>query len=174
MKSNLVKAALFLSSLWISSLSYAGLMVDYEWVLEYASEGDTVSWTHDLTSQGFVPGSASHAILSVWFFDFDRQEETAEITFGLGESATPTINNFTFSAWNGLLGANSLFDFNASGLLNVSVTSTAGDFLVKKSILSVITNDKPGKTAKVFEPATFGLLSLGLAGVVALRRNRRQ
>lgn len=118
------------------------------------------NYTHDLNDNGFVLGSALSGTLTIdiynekekWYdaaifqvedFDFD----TGGFTFG-----SSFMNNLEVSA----LGA-----LNADGLLDVTIWST-GSFWIGESVLSIIT--------EVPEPATFGLMMIGLLSLVFARR----
>jgi hypothetical protein len=160
----------------------ASIITDTEAVnsrVGYLFEGaaSQVNWTHDLSDHSFMPGTAMSATLSIEISDdYDRWwnivPEYTSIVVGVLDFQDDDMIYRAASDWEGSLGLNSLVSLNASGLLDVTLQSIVGDFLVGTSTLNVITSPLGGKMASASdldtmstpEPATLLLMSIGLAG----------
>lgn len=170
-----VKSVAFAAACLFSVNSFAGLITDVESVNKTLDFGKSVSWTHNILDQGFTFGSAQSATLTIEFRDdandpWYQPFETALVQIGFfdledgGVVLNPTTN------WTGALGLSSLIKLNADGTLFVKVTSTLGDFVIKNSILNVVTKDAP---VKVPESSSLVLFGLGLLGLGLMRRKAR-
>lgn len=163
-----------LAILAISSLANATLVTWTE-TLDftpdiYLSAGDSYSYTHDITTDGFNPGTD---YATVWgnsltlglYDDKDKfKKEWAHIDLPGIDSIievdySDEVLGLGFKAWASL---------NADGLLDLTVNAIKGDFYLGHSILSV--TGKAGKYASVPEPGTLGLLGLTLIGLAAARK----
>lgn len=172
MLKNLVRCTVFLAAICFGVVGNAGLIVDTVSVDEKVSSGffgNSASWTHDLTDDGFVPGSAISGTLEVELYDDgDRWRERGNVIIGLfdlfGFLGSDDIYNINpISGVTASIDGFSLDIINTIGSLSVLVTSSKGDFWVGDSTLSI-------NTASVPEPGSLALLSIGILGLGLARR----
>jgi hypothetical protein len=123
------------------------------------------TYTHDITDDGFVPGSAISGSLQISIYDDarDRFDLLPELVLVIVDSFDFDTGGLTFGAFDNSLGVQALGSLNADGLLQVTVQSLWGDFRVGESILSVEVSEVP-------VPGTLGLLGAGLAALGLARR----
>lgn len=135
-------------------------IVDSYFVDTNVSGLSKTSYTHNLNDDGFVLGSALSGTLSIDVYNEEQrwwdaavfQVEAFDFDTGSFSFGSSFLNDLEVSA----LGA-----LNTDGLLDVTIWST-GSFFIGESVLSIIT--------EVPEPATFGLMTIGLLSLVFARR----
>ena len=134
----------------------------------YVSFLGSHTYTHDITDDGFVPGSAISGSLQISIYDDarDRFDFLPEVVLVIVDSFDFDSGGLTFGNFDNSLGIQALGSLNADGLLQVTVRSLWGDFRVGTSILSVETQD----VSEVPVPGTLGLLGAGLAALGLVRR----
>lgn len=158
-----VVAAAFL----LSSTCFAGVITDTQQVNKLVNITTPASWTHNILDNGFILGTAQSATLSVQLKDDSKTDgsELATIVVGFFDFKDGVAFYNATAKWTGSLGIASVATLNKSGLLDVNVFSTWGDFIVGGSTLEV-------KTSEVPEPASLVLLGLGLLGLGLARRQK--
>jgi hypothetical protein len=158
-------SALLFALLFAAFQTQASIITDVEEIDTHVGWWEAVSWTHDLSDTAFSLGTASSASLTIELSDdCDRCDwfkgEWATIVVGIIDFQDGALIYEPVSDWSGSLGINSLAGLNSTGLLDVTVWSDWGDFLIDDSILDVT----------VAEPATLLMLGMGLVGLGAARR----
>jgi hypothetical protein len=146
------------------------------------------SYTHDLTDDGFNPGTDS-----VWDFvlninlsdDGDGAREKADIGVGsidlslfgyvihdLQESHSFKFDSSSFTLASGFFtGLIGLVELNDTGFLSVTLNSTKGDFWFGGSKL--VAGGFKDTSHQVPEPGTLAMFGIGLVGVAAAARRRK-
>jgi hypothetical protein len=137
--------------------------------------GQTVSWLHDITdaaSNSFQPGSDLLTDFSITLLVSDdsfldgSEKEQLKIE-GLNVGAARDVPLVGLLNYNGNTTLNWLAGFNSDGKLNISLTSTLGDFYFFGSVLEA-TGTKAATS--VPEPTSIALLAAGLLGIAVMRR----
>jgi len=143
----------------------------------YVGMWDSYSYTHDLTDDGFTPGSALRGNLEIQFSDDGGQADGWEIVLVAVEDFDFDTDGLIFpvDAFSTDLGVSALAQVNATGILDVSVYSLWGDFYVGKSVLTIDTGtgEQAIERASVPEPTILALLGFGALGFGFARRTRR-
>lgn len=164
--------ALFAAALCVLSLnSFAGIITDVVNVnakldlVPFNSNPFSKSWTHDITDNGFVFGTAESASLEIAFKDDSTNDgyelATVLVHFLDFEEAGLFVDPTT--TWVGNVGVSALAYLNSFGTLDVTVWSNWGDFKIGTSTLKV----------NVPESSGLMLFGLGLLGLGVMRRKVR-
>ncbi|MES2538925.1 MAG: PEP-CTERM sorting domain-containing protein [Pseudomonadota bacterium] len=135
------------------------------------------TYTHNIAEDGYVLGTplAAGGTLTFHLTDPSGANETYQFSIGLAGQISIDTN---VPGGDGelsivILNAASLLDLQSDGLLNVTVSSTNGNFSFADSVLSVSTIEAaivPAAVAAVPEPLTIALFGLGLFGLGVSRK----
>lgn len=131
----------------------------------YVGNWGSYSYSHDITDDGFVLGSAISGTLQLSIYD-DSRFDLPEIILIVVDAFDFDTGGLTFGSFSNALDIEALATLNADGTLGIKVTSLLGDFYVGDSVLTVETRE----VSDVPVPGTLGLLGLGLAGLGLVRR----
>jgi len=129
---------------------------------------DSVSWTFDITDDGFNPVTQDVTSASVELnFQDDRRIdlwEFAELDVGL--------NSFSWEVDTGDISftITSLMTLSDSGTVDATLTATLGDFYFNSATLTA--EGTAPAPAPVPEPSTILLMGAGLIGLVGYNRKR--
>jgi hypothetical protein len=132
--------------------------------------GPNYTYLHDITNDGFNPGSdlvESFSLHIDLLDDGDRGWEIASVTLDNLLWAGLYDGSKDIDLGYGILGSLLLLE---DGQLNVTLSSTLGDFYF---VGSTLTADGCG-TAPVPEPATLMLLGSGLLGLAGFRKKMKK
>lgn len=152
----------------------AGLIVDTVQQNQYVGWWQSLHYSHDLNdglnqTGSFTLGTAIGGTLSIEVSDDGG-------IFDSWETVLFTVQNFDFdtggvtfgSTFSNSLEIQAIAAINATGILDITVTSLWGDFYLGQSVLSLNTATAPSAT--IPEPASLVLLGFGLLGLSLLRR----
>jgi hypothetical protein len=171
-------AGILVGILITSTTANATVITDTITQTEFVGWWDSYSYTHDLTDDGFNPGTttATGGTIKIQFSDdggfFDLWETILIVvdefdgdTGGVIGSASSFVNEIEVEA---------LAQINSAGTLDVTIQSVFGDFFVGESVLSVNINDTSNDaSASVPAPGILGMLGLGLLGIGVAGRIRK-
>lgn len=141
----------------------------------YIGQNDSYQYTHDITLDGFNPGTdlVTSFLLSVSLKDDASDPWLSPVEIAIvdlpGIFDTAYVYNFGANAYQGWSLAG-IIELNAFGTLSVTISSLLGDFVFAGSNLVA---HGIAKTTEVPEPATLGIFGLGLLGIAAAARRRR-
>jgi hypothetical protein len=125
-----------------------------------------VIYNHDITADGFNPGSDTVDSYSLTFNLYDDQDWQAEIALFSqpGDLFSNTFFNLSGTEYGGWSFAG-VWQLESSGQLTVAISSLLGDFYLGSSTLTV-------KGHSVPEPGTLALFGAALLGFGLIRRKR--
>ena len=131
---------------------------------------DSVSWTFDITNDGFNPATqdVTSASISLNFTDDGGWElwELADLNVG--------ANTFSWEVNTGGISftITSLMTLSNLGTIDCTLIADAGDFYFNSARLNAEGTDPGSGTAPVSEPATILLMGVGLLGLAGFSRKR--
>jgi hypothetical protein len=145
----------------------------------------SLSYVHDITTDGFVPGVASGDQITdgiIEFFGRDDDDAPAEkfkFTLELGMFTSGAVDidevfQFSLDLSSGPL-ATILASLQSDGKLNVTIEQQAGDFIFEQSIFTALgtrETTEPLDPIATPEPTSMVLLGTGIAAL-AFRRYRK-
>lgn len=131
------------------------------------NSGGSHTWTHDITTNGFVPGVDTVT-------GFTLQMSLADDPFDFGTEYAryiiPSYVSNTFEIDSGTYGGNfsisGSYVLNTAGILIVTLQNLGGDFEFRSSTLTAEGRDGN----RVPEPGTLALVGLALGGAGFLRK----
>lgn len=155
--------------------------VPYTWVdyIDFVPDVKVQNWQtyayeHDIKQEGFTPLSDSidgYSLIIDLYDDGDAEAEKVLVQvpnfLGQGNQTFFDLSGQEFGGWS-IVGWAQLM---LTGELDVAITSKTGDFYLASSTLTVWGNETSNK---VPEPATLGLMGLGLLGIGALARRKKR
>lgn len=167
-----IPKALIGASLLLGSTAFAGYIDTVEQKV-HLDKDESHSYFHDLTDIDYwniIGGDLSVDIYDDHDNRFEKiflSFETAEVVVEEYDGDTGGLTTWWFSSdfsFDATLEAKALAALTSDGKLDISITSLWGDFYVGDSTLDVM--------IAVPEPASFGLMVLGIGGLVASRKRK--
>lgn len=148
---------------WVDTIDFT----PDRYVAPFASYG----YTHNIVDNGYTPfvdGIYGYSLNVNLYDDNDRAMDVAlvDVPGILGDTLFFNLSGREYGGWS-LIGQAQLI---LTGYYDVRITSLAGDFFLGSSTLTVRGEEN---SRSVPEPATLGLLGLGLLGVGASVRRKK-
>lgn len=134
----------------------------------------TYSYTHDLTTDGFIPGTdtvGGYNLKINLYNDAGMLDAIYINQPGITGDSAALLYNWTYASLTTGDSYQGVASINSSGLLNVSLTSLLGTFFLDSSTLTTTT--KEGGSQAVPEPTSVALLAAGLLGIAVMRRKNQ-
>ena len=135
---------------------------------------ESFSYTQDLTTDGFNPGSDTISDYTLTINLYNEQG-TWDVVYidqpGITGDSGALLYNWSYVSLTTGDSYQGLASLNQSGLLDVSIWSIGNFFLDSSTLVANGTQDVP--TSSVPEPTSIALLAAGLFGIAVMRRKQQ-